>query len=118
MRLAKTLTYFQGELDLSQIHGMNVFASALILSQISLEDLLEWLPEQRLQEFGQLVGMNRIVRFLHLPLGRFIDDGSTSQAQFNQIIARRAEAMQLPSSSPFSTTLGTSRESTHIEWNH
>ena len=40
---------------------MNLFASSLLLSQISLESLLEMAPDDRLHEYGHLVGVERIV---------------------------------------------------------
>ena len=40
---------------------MNLFASCLLLSQVTLEDFLEKAPEERLLEYGSLVGVDRIV---------------------------------------------------------
>ncbi len=40
---------------------MNLFASCLLLSQESLEDFLEKMPQDRLLEYGTLVGVDRIV---------------------------------------------------------
>ncbi len=51
----------QGEYDLCGVQGINCFAAALLLSQISLEDFLEKFTEARLSEFGELIGMDRIV---------------------------------------------------------
>ena len=49
---------------------MNLFASCLLLSQVSLEDFLEKMPEERLLEYGPLVGVDRIVSgvvpFVHM----------------------------------------------------
>ncbi|KAI0652408.1 hypothetical protein C8Q79DRAFT_937519 [Trametes meyenii] len=72
-----------GEYDLSGVDGMNNFAASLLLSQISLEDFLEKSADDRLLDYGDLVGMERIT-------------------QFNVDMARRMEAMQLPPSSPIS----------------
>ena len=51
----------QGEYDLCGIDGMNLFAASLLLSQTSLEDFLEKSADERLLEFGELIGMQRIV---------------------------------------------------------
>ena len=41
---------------------MNVFSAAIILSKISLADFLDMIPEDRLSEFGPVVGERRIER--------------------------------------------------------
>ncbi|KAI1793183.1 hypothetical protein LXA43DRAFT_886164 [Ganoderma leucocontextum] len=74
-----------GEYDLCGVDGMNLFASCLLLSQVSLEDFLETTPEERLLEYGTLVGVDRIVRF-------------------NAEMARRLDVMRLPPSSPIDTS--------------
>ncbi|KAH9897857.1 hypothetical protein C8Q73DRAFT_641038 [Cubamyces lactineus] len=71
-----------GEYDLCGVDGMNLFASSLLLSQTTLEDFLEKSADERVLEFGELIGIQRIT-------------------QFNIEMARRLEAMQLPPSSPF-----------------
>jgi len=40
---------------------MNVFVASVILSQVGLEEFLDASPEDRLQMFGPLVGMDRMV---------------------------------------------------------
>lgn len=40
---------------------MNLFAASLLLSQTSLEDFLEMNADERLLEYGDLVGMERMV---------------------------------------------------------
>ncbi|EKM61502.1 uncharacterized protein PHACADRAFT_190671 [Phanerochaete carnosa HHB-10118-sp] len=69
------------ERDLAAIDGMNVFAAAIILNSVTLDDFLEKMPDERLQLFGELVGRHRITTF-------------------NTIIARRRQAVELSSSSP------------------
>ncbi|GJE89459.1 hypothetical protein PsYK624_055600 [Phanerochaete sordida] len=69
------------ERDLAAIDGMNAFAAAVVLSSASLDDFLERTPDERLEAFGDLVGRHRI-------------------ETFNTVIARRRQAMELPSSSP------------------
>ncbi|KAI0348170.1 hypothetical protein BDW22DRAFT_1416471 [Trametopsis cervina] len=69
------------ERDLAALEGMNVFAAAVILSRNSLDAFLDKPAEQRSEEFANLIGHDRI-------------------NAFNKLIARRIEAMQLPSSSP------------------
>ncbi|TBU49344.1 hypothetical protein BD309DRAFT_910234 [Dichomitus squalens] len=81
-----------GEYDLCGVDGMNLFASSLLLSQVSVEDFLETTPEDRLRDYGGLLSVERIARF-------------------NVETARRLEAMQLPPSSPISATNGNSSSS-------
>ncbi|KAI0737042.1 hypothetical protein C8Q80DRAFT_1215050 [Daedaleopsis nitida] len=69
-----------GEYDLCGVEGMNLFAASLLLSQTTLEDLLEKHPDDRLLQYGA-GGVDRIMRF-------------------NAEVARRLELMQLPPSSP------------------
>ncbi|KAI0828957.1 hypothetical protein BC628DRAFT_1182504 [Trametes gibbosa] len=70
-----------GEYDLCRVDGMNLFAASLLLSQTTLEDFLEKNADERLLEYGDLVGTERMTRF-------------------NVEMARRLEAMRLPPSSP------------------
>ncbi|KAI0673682.1 hypothetical protein C8Q78DRAFT_1018447 [Trametes maxima] len=72
-----------GEYDLSGVNGMNNFAASLLLSRTSLEDFLEKGADDRLLDYGNLIGMERIARF-------------------NVDMAQRMESMQLPPSSPIS----------------
>lgn len=51
----------QDERDLAAIDGMNVFAAAVILCSISLDDFLDKTPEERVEEFGDLIGRSRVV---------------------------------------------------------
>ena len=51
----------QDERDLAAVDGMNVFAAAIILSKNSLDEFLDKLPEQRSEDFGNLIGRARIV---------------------------------------------------------
>ena len=46
---------------------MNLFASSLLLSQVSLEDFLETTPENRVRAYGGLVSVERIVSAILLP---------------------------------------------------
>ncbi|KDQ63007.1 hypothetical protein JAAARDRAFT_202531 [Jaapia argillacea MUCL 33604] len=70
----------QEEFDLSLQPVMNPFAAAIILSQISLGELLEMTPDVRLQQFGWLVGNDRIV-------------------QLNDTISRRTREVRSPDTS-------------------
>ena len=49
------------ERDLALIDGMNTFAAAIILSFNNLDEFLDKLPQQRMSEFGGLVGVERMV---------------------------------------------------------
>ncbi|KAI0361024.1 hypothetical protein OH77DRAFT_1585206 [Trametes cingulata] len=82
-RLWLTHEEYDGEYDLCGVDGMNLFAASLLLSQTSLEEFLEKSADERLLEYGELVGIERMTRF-------------------NVEMARRLEAMQLPPSSPIS----------------
>ncbi|KAI0692951.1 hypothetical protein BC835DRAFT_1097792 [Cytidiella melzeri] len=84
------------EHDLAALDGMNVFIAAVILSRHSLDGFLERTPEQRAKEFGGLIGVDRI-------------------NAFNKLIARRIEAMQLPSSSPPTASADTSNPLTPLQ---
>ncbi|KAL4251505.1 hypothetical protein ABKN59_005052 [Abortiporus biennis] len=70
-------SYFQ----LSSIPPFNPFTATLILSQTNLDDFLDMDFIERVQLFGPLVGTEKM-------------------NDFNRILQRRSEAMQLPSSSP------------------
>ncbi|KAI0363531.1 hypothetical protein BV20DRAFT_1007236 [Pilatotrama ljubarskyi] len=82
-RLWLTPDAYDGEYDLCGVDGMNLFAASLLLSQTSLEDFLERSADERLLEYGELVGAARMARF-------------------NVEMSRRLEAMRLPPSSPIS----------------
>ena len=53
------------ESELASIEGMNAFASSVILCQKPLQEFLDSTPDVRLEEFGPLVGMYRMVRVVH-----------------------------------------------------
>jgi hypothetical protein len=91
---------------------MNVFAAAVILSKNNLDDFLDKPAEQRVKEFGHLIGLDRIVRSVLVSIYTAIE--SSHKRAFNNLIARRMEAMQLPSSSPPTASLGTSNPLTPI----
>ncbi|KAL1951153.1 hypothetical protein VTO73DRAFT_302 [Trametes versicolor] len=78
-----------GEYDLGGVSGMNIFVAALLLYQTTLEDFLEKSAEDRLLEYSDLVGVERMTRF-------------------NVEMARRLEAMQLPPSSPIDVATSSS----------
>jgi hypothetical protein len=46
---------------LAAVVGMNTFAAAIMLARTSLAEFLAMGQDQRLQEFGPLVGVERIV---------------------------------------------------------
>ena len=81
---------------------MNVFAASLLLSQTTLENLLEMPPDARLLEYGDLVGRDRIVSVSLAPSFRVQVHRLTpsTKTRFNAEMARRLELMQLPPSSP------------------
>ncbi|KAI8995275.1 hypothetical protein BD414DRAFT_410707 [Trametes punicea] len=80
-----------GEFDLSGVQGMNLFAASLLLSHTTLEDFLEMSSHERVLQYGQLVGMDRIT-------------------QFNIYMTRRLEAIQLPPSSPVNWDISSSSD--------
>lgn len=92
---------------------MNVFAAAVILSKNNLDDFLDKNSQERIDEFGKLIGMERIVCIDIFSAHQEIL--ISVQATFNRVIARRIEAMQLPSSSPPTTSLGTSNPVTPMD---
>lgn len=49
------------EQDLASIDGMNFFAACVILCQNSLQDFLDLTSEERVSQFGRLVGQERMV---------------------------------------------------------
>jgi hypothetical protein len=51
----------QDERDLGAVDGMNVFAAAVILASVTLDDFLNMAAEERLEQFGHLIGKQRIV---------------------------------------------------------
>jgi hypothetical protein len=51
---------------MATVDGMNVFAAAIILYQMSVTDFLDLSAEARLNEFGPLVGVPRMVGILYV----------------------------------------------------
>ncbi|KAI6023415.1 hypothetical protein EDC04DRAFT_2726157 [Pisolithus marmoratus] len=51
----------EGEADLAGVEGMNAFAAFVMLYGRTLEDVLDMSPESRAEEFGGLVGQERVV---------------------------------------------------------
>lgn len=43
---------------------MNVFAAAVILSKTNLDDFIDRAPEQRFEEFSDLIGQDRMVNYI------------------------------------------------------
>ena len=56
----------QDESELAMVAGMNAFAACLILSQMSSDQFLSLMPQERTERFGQLLGTKRMVRFRSL----------------------------------------------------
>ena len=54
--------YTKGERDVADVEGMNAFAASIILSQTPLQKLIDKAPQERMQEYAELVGMDRMVR--------------------------------------------------------
>ncbi|KAF7793464.1 hypothetical protein EIP86_004576 [Pleurotus ostreatoroseus] len=90
------------EQDLAAIDGMNVFAAAVILANMGLDAFLGTTPQERIDQFGSIIGVNRVVSQL-------------SENMFNRVVERRLEAMQLPPSSPPATSLENSNPVTPLE---
>lgn len=55
------LTYRQDEDNLASLDGVNRFSAAIMLCQVSLQELLDLSPEARLEELGPYVGFDAIV---------------------------------------------------------
>lgn len=91
---------------------MNVFVASLLLYQTTLEDFLEKSADDRLLEYADLVGIERMVRTRTVdPSGMSIPGADTTiilQTRFNVEMARRLEAMQLPPSSPIDVATSSS----------
>jgi hypothetical protein len=51
----------QNEEDLASVDGMNRFVAFVILCQISLQDFVDLSPDARIEGFGHLIGVDRIV---------------------------------------------------------
>lgn len=51
----------QNERDLAAIVGMNTFAAFVVLYQNTIEDFLDSSPEARAENYGRLIGVDRIV---------------------------------------------------------
>ena len=70
---------------------MNAFAAFVMLYDRSLETILDLSPEARLEDFGQLLGQERVVRRL---LSHFLVDYSPMmQAVLNAVIERRVQQL-------------------------
>ncbi|KAI6161331.1 hypothetical protein EDD17DRAFT_698078 [Pisolithus thermaeus] len=52
----------EGEADLAEVEGMNAFAAYVMLYGRTVEDVLDMSSESRMEEFGGLVGKERVVR--------------------------------------------------------
>lgn len=92
---------------------MNIFVAALLLYQTTLEDFLEKSAEDRLLEYSDLVGVERMVRMRTVNARRprlspALTKPITLQTRFNVEMARRLEAMQLPPSSPIDVATSSS----------
>jgi hypothetical protein len=82
---------------------MNVFASFVILYQKPLQDFLDASPEARLKEFGQLIGVYRMVGGAYPATCRGL---TVVQALLNQILANRIQMMDSTMSSEPLVELG------------
>ncbi|KAH7924782.1 hypothetical protein BV22DRAFT_1012523 [Leucogyrophana mollusca] len=58
----------EDEADLARVEGMNAFAAFVMLYQRTLQDIVDQSPDQRVQEFGPLIGEARVVS-LHPAIG-------------------------------------------------
>ncbi|KAJ7273096.1 hypothetical protein C8J57DRAFT_1715378 [Mycena rebaudengoi] len=76
----------EGEQELAQADGMNLFAAFVILCQMDLEDFLDLEPQARIEKFADFVGLERIM-------------------VLNQVIQNRLETMQ-PSDTTMETDQG------------
>ncbi|KAJ7273098.1 hypothetical protein C8J57DRAFT_1316705, partial [Mycena rebaudengoi] len=76
----------EGEQELTQADGMNLFAAFVILCQMDLEDFLDLEPQARIEKFADFVGLERIM-------------------VLNQVIQNRLETMQ-PSDTTMETDQG------------
>ena len=54
---------YQGEMDFAAVKGMNVFAAIIMLCQedLTMQDVLNMSPKQRLDFFGPFIGVDRVV---------------------------------------------------------
>jgi len=52
---------FQEEESMAAADGMNRFAAYVILCQITVDDFLEMVPEERITKFGPFIGNDRMV---------------------------------------------------------
>ncbi|KAI6124281.1 hypothetical protein EV401DRAFT_2158564 [Pisolithus croceorrhizus] len=50
----------EGEADLAEVEGMNAFAAYVMLYGRTVEDVLDMSSESRMEEFGELVGKERV----------------------------------------------------------
>jgi hypothetical protein len=88
------------ESDLASVEGMNHFAAAVVLCRATLQDLLDLDADVRIAEFGELVGVERMVTNLPFCIC-LVRDSCETQVQFNHTIAHRYEVMSgLLSSEP------------------
>ncbi|CAL1694190.1 unnamed protein product [Somion occarium] len=74
------------ENDIAGFNGMNHFIAAIILTQTTFNEFLDQSSEERMQGFGSLIGIERM-------------------DNFNRLLERRAQYMELPSSSPITTSV-------------
>lgn len=72
---------------------MNYFAANIILSRVDSDSFLEMDPQVRLQDFGHLIGVKRMVSSSYASLNARTDIPSLSQAIINGIISRRLGEM-------------------------
>lgn len=54
---------YEGEADVAAVKGMNAFAAAVMLCQMSLQEILNMTPEQRSESFAPFVGQERVASF-------------------------------------------------------
>ncbi|KAI5833678.1 hypothetical protein K523DRAFT_232286 [Schizophyllum commune Tattone D] len=56
---------YEGEMDFAAVKGMNVFAAIIMLCQedLTMQDVLNMSPEQRLDFFGPFIGVGRVESF-------------------------------------------------------
>ncbi|KAL1723436.1 hypothetical protein EV715DRAFT_286304 [Schizophyllum commune] len=56
---------YEGEMDFAAVRGMNVFAAIIMLCQedLTMQDVLNMSPKQRLDFFGPFIGVGRVESF-------------------------------------------------------
>ena len=77
---------------------MNAFAACLVLSQMSSDQFLSLMPQERTERFGQLLGAKRMVRTPTRHEQQLADD--TAQVELNRALEQSAAALSssLPAS--------------------